>query len=249
MKSLSYEEFGARARAVYAAVPDEYREGVDGLEVTRRTVLHPTLPEVYTLGECLSDFYPSEFGGPGEVRSRVVLYYGSFLALARSEEEWDWDDEIWETITHEIKHHLEHLASENALEELDYAEDQNFARRDGADFDPLFFRSGEMLGPGIYSADRDVFVELEVGADAAGERIAIDVPFHSAGFQITLPTELGQIHFLRVSDPPFAVAGELFVVAVRRRRVIDWVRGIIRSEPFRVLHSDVTTERDNAAAV
>lgn len=249
MKTPTFEEFGERARAVYAEIPDDYREGVDGLDVTRRTVLHPTLPEVYTLGECLSDFYPSEFGGPGEVRSRVVLYYGSFLALSRSEGDWDWDDEIWETITHEVKHHLEHLASENALEELDFAEDQNFARREGTGFDPLFFRSGEVLAPGIYTADRDVFIEVEVDGRGGGQPLAIEVPFHAAGFQITLPADLGDIHFLRVTDPPFTVAGELFVVAVRRRGPFDWLRALMRAEPPRILESDVEVERNDGAAV
>ena len=66
---------------------------MDGLEVSRKTVPHPDLPEIYTLGECLSDFYPSDYGGAGEVRSRVVLYYGSFLQLSRSHDDWDWEDD------------------------------------------------------------------------------------------------------------------------------------------------------------
>src|SRR5690606_26556052 len=105
------------------------------IEVTRQTVLHPTLPDVFTLGECLSEHYPSEFGG-GEIRSRIHLYYGSFLELSRQEEEWDWEEEIFETITHEIRHHLEHLADDDALVEADIADDHNFARREGQPFDP-----------------------------------------------------------------------------------------------------------------
>ena len=38
--------------------------------------------------------------------------------------------------------------------ELDRAEDQNFARREGVPFDPFFFRDGEAIEPGAYEVGR-----------------------------------------------------------------------------------------------
>ena len=63
---MDYQTFEARAREIFASVPDQFLGGIDGLEVSRRTELHPSLPEVFTLGECLTEHYPSEFGGAGE---------------------------------------------------------------------------------------------------------------------------------------------------------------------------------------
>jgi hypothetical protein len=244
---MTFDEFRTRGHEVFARIPEDFREGVEGLEVMRRTVMHPTLPEVYTLGECLSDFYPSEFGGAGEVRSRVVLYYGSFQAVARDEEEWDWEDEIWETITHEIRHHLEHLASEDALGEMDYAVYQSFAMREGEPFDPHFYRFGERLEPGIFSVERDLFIEIEVGRRSAGHEHRVEGPLGTASFGIVLPDDPANIHFLRVTDPPFAVAGDLFVVVIWRKGVSERLADLLRRAPMQVEQAEITLGRNNAS--
>lgn len=243
---MRYEEFRKRAHEVFDEIPDEFRAGVEGLEVTRKTVLHPTLPEVYTMGECLSEFYPSEYGGAGEVRSRVVLYYGSFQAVARDEDTWDWDDEIWETITHEIRHHLEHLASDDELEERDFAADQLFAMREGGPFDPFFFRSGEPVGGGAFEVEGDIFIEVEVERGPGGSRLSVVPPTSGASIQVTLPDDLGDVHFLRIADPPGDAPGDLFIVAVTRKSMTGWIRGILKQASPRVLHDEVTWERNDA---
>lgn len=246
---MTFEEFKARATEVFANIPEDYRAGVEGLEVTRKTVMHATLPEVYTLGECLSDFYPSEFGGAGEVRSRVALYYGSFQAVARDEEDWDWEDEIWETITHEIRHHLEHLASEDALEEMDYAADQSFAMREGEAFDPHFYRFGELLAPGLFTVERDLYIEIEVGRRSAGREYQVDVPINDSSFAVVLPEPSADVHFLHVIDPPFAVVGDLFLVVTWRRGAAEWIKGVLRRAPLQVVQSEIKLDRDDAAAI
>jgi predicted Zn-dependent protease with MMP-like domain len=244
---MTFDQFNALAHQIFAEVPDEYKRGVDGLEVTRRTVLHPTLPEVYTMGECLSEFYPSEFGGPGEVRSRVVLYYGSFLAVARGEEDWNWDDEIWETITHEIKHHLEHLASEDALEETDYAEDQNFARREGEPFDPFFYQKGERVENDVYAIDGDLFVVVQRGVVGRREDGPIELEFLGKSLRIRPPVEAADVAYLRVPDPPVDMGpGELFVVLVRKRSLMGWLRGLLNSSRMVVHQSEALVEAAEA---
>ena len=235
---MNFEEFQRRAREIFDAVPESFKEGVDDLEVTRRTVPHPSLPGVYTLGECLSESYPSEFGGPGEVRSRVVLYYGSFLELSRTDDEWDWEGELNETILHEIRHHLEHLAAEEALEELDYAEDQNFARREGERFDPFFFRLGESIGEGTFEVDRDVFIEVPIGQADFDRLRSIRLRWDGEELEVERPAELGDVHYLRAKDFEPGSGGELFAVLVRKRGAREWLRGIIRREELRVLQSD-----------
>ena len=234
---MNYATFERRAHEIFDGIPPEYREGVDGLEVTRAAQAHPSLPEVYTLGECKSEYYPSEFGGAGEVRSMVVLYYGSFLELSRMEEAWDWEDELWETITHEIRHHLESLASEDALEVLDYAEDQNFARREGESFDPFFFRSGERLAEGVFEVDRDVFVEREVDPRRFGGPEPLRAAWPGGELRVPWPERLGDVHFVRVNGAG-REPGELFVVLVRARGAWESLWALFRRAPLEVLETE-----------
>jgi predicted Zn-dependent protease with MMP-like domain len=236
---MNYEEFSRRAHRIFDDIPPEYREGVDGLEVTRRTAFHPTLPEVYTLGECLSEFYPTDFGGAGEVRSRVVLYYGSFLALSRTRDDWDWEEELFETVMHEVRHHLESLAQEDALEEMDYAEDQNFARREGESFDPFFFHSGHAVAPGIFEVDGDLFVERPIDARTFERERELAVELNGDTVRVPLPAELGDVHYLNVTDAPGEGSGEVFVVLVRRRGPMEWLRRLLGGRSLTILETEV----------
>ncbi|HEX6588672.1 MAG TPA: metallopeptidase family protein, partial [Longimicrobiales bacterium] len=140
MNLRSFEEL---AEEYWAEIPDDYKHGVDGVRVLRGTKAHDELPDVWTMGECVTEAFPSEFGSAETTRSAIVLYHGSFEKLADQDDAFDWEDELWETITHELRHHLESLAAEDALEDVDYAADENFKRQDGAPFDPFFYRSGE----------------------------------------------------------------------------------------------------------
>jgi predicted Zn-dependent protease with MMP-like domain len=237
---MDFDDFTAYAHRVYDEIPEEFKEGLEGLEVTRKTELHPNLPEVYTLGECLSEFYPSDFGGPGEVLSRVVLYYGSFLELSRSRDDWDWEDEVFETVTHEVRHHLEHLASEDALEEMDWAEDQNFARREGERFDPFFFRTGEELEPGVFQVDGDLFVEMQ-GVGRGSERLPVEV--RGASFEVRVPADAeADVSFLRVVEPPIEVRGDLLLVLVRRRGWREWLKGALSGGEMSIDQREVQAE-------
>ena len=81
-----------------------------------------------------------------------------------STRDFDWRQEAWETLTHELRHHLEWRARAPDLEEFDWAAEQNFARQDGEPFDPLFYRSGEKVAEGVYRLDDDFFLEHEAVA-------------------------------------------------------------------------------------
>jgi hypothetical protein len=212
-------------------------------------VRHLSLPEVFTLGECRSEFYPSEFGGAGEVLSMVVLYYGSFLELARREEGWDWEGELWETITHEVRHHLESLATDDSLEVQDYAEDQNFARREGEPFDPFFYRSGTPAGEGVWEIDGDVFVEFRMPKGDEQARIAMRISWAGRDWPVPSPERLGDVHFVKVADLEREVgndetsggpAGELIAVLVRRRGLLEWLRAALGRTGMEVLHTDAS---------
>ena len=134
-------------------------EGIAEIVVSPATLPHPVRADVYTLGECIP--LPATADDVDSIQSRVVLYHGSFQALARIDPGFDWREEAWETLTHEIRHHLEWRARAPALEALDAAAEANFARQSGEPFDPGFYLDGEKAGEGIYRIDDDFFLEIQ----------------------------------------------------------------------------------------
>ena len=234
---MDFEAFEREARQVFEAIPPRYREGVDGLTVHRKPLGHPRFPGIFTLGECATEGYPSNWEGPETVRSVVHLYWGSFQALAGMNPAFDWAEEIWETLTHEIRHHLESLADRDDLGGVDYAMEQAFQRDRGLEFEPDYYRHGDRIGPGVYAAEDDVYIEqLWNPADfARAERI----PFAWAGrsYEIGHPVELGDIHFIRIVEgipgPPF-----LELVLVRRDSLWQRMRRVLRRAGMVVYESD-----------
>ena len=159
---MQFSDFRSLIERLQRDVPPEFLGGVVDVQVSPKTVPHPIRGDIYTLGECI----PLEWSGSGsDLQSRVVLYHGSFQALARlsGPGEFDWREEAWETLTHELRHHLEWRANHKALEEYDWAAEQNFARHEGEPFDPVFYRSGERVAEGVWKVDDDVFIERETG--------------------------------------------------------------------------------------
>jgi hypothetical protein len=200
-------DFETLVRRLQTEVPAEYLDGVMEIEVSRNALPHPTRADIYTLGECIP--LPLDHqDSPGGVLSRIVLYYGSFQALARLDSDFDWFAEAWETLTHELRHHLEWRARAPDLENFDWAAEQNFARQDGERFDPLFYRSGEKVTEGIYRLDDDFFLEHE--AVAPGSDLQLE--WHGRRYVATVPSEATLPAFLTldgIEEPP---PGDLVVV-------------------------------------
>jgi zinicin-like metallopeptidase len=193
-------DFEALVQRLGSEVPAEYLEGVMEIEVSRNTLPHATRADIYTLGECIP--LPLDHqDSPSGVLSRIVLYYGSFQALAKLDSEFDWRGEAWETLTHELRHHLEWRARAPDLEEFDWATEQNFARQDGERFDPTFYRSGEKIAEGIYRLDDDFFLEHE-GANPGSE---LRVEWHGRHYRVTIPAQATVPAFITldgIEDPP-----------------------------------------------
>ena len=182
------------------------------------TVPHSTREEIYTLGECIP--LPSVDGSAEGIQSRVVLYYGSFLALSRHGPGFDWRAEAWETLTHELRHHLEWRARVPALEAYDRAAEHNFARQDGEPFDPLFFLEGEPAGLEGYRVDDDVFLDRMVETVPAEARLL----WRGRVYRVDVPPDATLPAFLsleNIADPP---SGELVLVLRRRPGIRDLLR-------------------------
>src|SRR5881296_1818037 len=215
---MRLDDFRSMVERLALEVPSEFRDGVVAIDVSPKAVPHPVRGGVYTLGECV----PIEWSGTGaDLQSRVVLYHGSFAALARLGE-FDWRREAWETLTHELRHHLEWRANAAALEAYDWAAEENFKRHEGVPFDPLFYRSGEVVATGVWRLDDDVFMERE---SRKGKRETEDFVWHGKRYRVQLTRGFRAPVFLvleRLDEPP---PGDAVLVLLPRTTLLDLFRG------------------------
>lgn len=211
---MDFREFERLVRRLARDIPEEYLDGIAVVDVSPKTVPHPTRAEVYTLGECIP-----LHGDADEVQSRVVLYHGSFRALASSQADFAWREEAWETLTHELRHHLEWRANADALEAFDWAADQNFARQEGKAFDPLFHLSGERVDADVYRIDDDVFLDRLVRRRPE----TVDLMWHGAPYRVEVPPVPLPL-FLTLDGLRDPSPGEVILVLRRKGRLWDLLR-------------------------
>ena len=226
-------DFESMIRAMSREVPPEFLDGVEAIEVTGKTIPHPLREGVFTLGECVPrDYGPGEHGH--ELRSTVLLHHGSFAELARTTEGFDWRHEAWETLTHELRHHLEWRARVGDLEALDDAVAANYARHDGEPFAPLFFLGGERVEEGVYKVEDDVFFDLQVGGREPGAARRV-VSWHGRRFGVAVPALAADILFLTLVGLSPGPAGDVVLVIRRRPGAWNlWHRAVVAHAPASV---------------
>ena len=83
---MKYSDFETMVRRMTGEVPAHFLEGISEISVAPAMLPHPTRADIYTLGECIPDPL-SEDAGLHELRSRIVLYHGSFQAVAGGDAE------------------------------------------------------------------------------------------------------------------------------------------------------------------
>ncbi len=123
---LSFDRVGKLLDEMAEEFPPEFFEELSGgilLEAEKKE--DPDCPgeNLYLMGEFFDDL----------LGRRIVLYYGSFAALAKLEEwtEWDWAGELYTTLAHELTHHMEGRAGLRDLEVKDEEEMEAFRRERG----------------------------------------------------------------------------------------------------------------------
>jgi hypothetical protein len=231
---VTFDDFERRAREEWERIPPEYRQGVDGVVVDRSARPHPSLQDVYTLGECVTESYPSALGDADSIRSVLVLYYGSFFRLSRLDPEFDWSGELWETLTHELQHHLESLAADDSLVDMDYAADENYKRYSGGQFDPFFFQHG-LPDDGWRRVDDEFFLELP-GPPPAG---TLRFDWRGASYEVDLPATTGAVTFLSITDGVRDAPAGLHLVVVQQRGWRERIRSLLGGAVPDVVEHDV----------
>lgn len=239
---MKFERFQEVARAAFHAIPPEYRVGIDGLVVSREALPHPELPDIWTLGMCDTESYPSDWVGPDTTRSVVVLYWGSFRNLARLDPDFDWEAEIHETVEHEVRHHLEWLAGHDDLGDVDYAMDESFKRSEGLPWDPWFYQKGDPVEAGVYAVEDQVFIELAMSPSTFQALDRVEFSWKGARWAVPRPAELGDLHFVWV-DGVNEAPPALELVLLRTRSWWDEARRLFGATRPRVLESEARAMR------
>lgn len=205
---MRLKPFERLARRMWEEIPEEAREGVDALSVDPRAIPHELFSDVFTLGECITEIWPSGYGD-GDTRSELVMYHGSFRELAALDESFDWEEELWETILHELLHHREAAAGQYGLDEFDWAEEENRARLVGWPFDPDFYRAVPRAGDGLVRLDSQLFLETWVDERARDA----DFEWRGGAWTVRVPPDV-RVSFVDVRN----LAGGRLCVVVRRRK-------------------------------
>lgn len=158
---MDFDAFAARAGELADSFPPEFVEEIETVAVHRDVKPHPHVPDVFTLGQCATS-HLSDPTGQEPFRSVIDLYYGSFVELAKQDPDFDMEAELAKTIEHEIQHHLEDRAGIHTLCNEDALFEAHARFRNGLDVPPGWYRLGEMLEPGLWAVDIDLFLELEL---------------------------------------------------------------------------------------
>jgi len=120
---IDLETFQEMASRLYDEIPPELLEGLNGGILISEEAYQedPDLPDVYIMGEYIDDPY-----GLGNY---IVLYYGSFCQVLKGEPPEVWEDELWETMLHELRHHVELRAGVDDLDMEDLRQLAEFRRQ------------------------------------------------------------------------------------------------------------------------
>jgi len=126
---MTYEAFREAAASMVDEIPEAFLQGLQGVHVFEEAREEEDYEDVYRLGEYLDPGTEDFLGGQPGLGRHIALYYGSFVAVAEGDPTFDWENELWETITHELRHHVESLAGEDLLVQDDVERQKDFHRR------------------------------------------------------------------------------------------------------------------------
>lgn len=108
----SYEQMGDWLEEIAETFPAPFFQDLDGgIQLEEQVLPDPAFPpgEMYIMGEYVHDM----------LGRYILLYYGSFAALLKEEDEAGWREEIFAIVAHEFTHHMEETAGLHGLDDQD----------------------------------------------------------------------------------------------------------------------------------
>ena len=128
--SMTFAEFEDTVQQHLSLIPEQYLEGLQGVHVFEHVKRDPEEQHLVRLGEYLDPGMDQFLDSRVHIGRHVALYYGSFVQVAGRG--FDWPAQIWETLTHEIQHHVESKAGDRTLIEWDIEQMRRFKRQKNA---------------------------------------------------------------------------------------------------------------------
>lgn len=120
---MHFETFEAIFHEALEEFPDRYLHGLSGVFCRREAKSDPAVPGMLRLGEYIRE--------PQGLGDHVILYYGSFLRVYGPLPREEMKKRVFDTIGHEILHHLEHRAGIDDLGDEDRRYLEEAKRRAG----------------------------------------------------------------------------------------------------------------------
>lgn len=107
----TFDEFADMLDQAIERIPERFlRSLTGGFNVQKETKQDG---EFYIMGEYIEDEWLGKF---------IMFYYGSFKALLGNQPRARWEEEIMDTVLHELQHHLESLAGRDDLAQKEMEE-------------------------------------------------------------------------------------------------------------------------------
>ncbi len=127
---MKFDVFRELLAEMVDEIPAEFLSDLQAVLALEKEHPEEEFDGVWRMGEYL-DVGPDHFLGPAAFGRQIVLYHGSFKRIAEGDPGFDWEAEMWETLTHELRHHVESLAGDASLIGQDELDAREFRRRDG----------------------------------------------------------------------------------------------------------------------
>ncbi len=122
---MTYEQFENRLQEMVEIIPESYFKNLQGVHCFIERKGDPERGLV-RMGEYLDPGFESFMDSRIHIGRHINIYYGSFVAVAQYNPNFDWDEQLWETLTHELQHHLESQANDQTLIEWDRQQLEKF---------------------------------------------------------------------------------------------------------------------------
>ncbi len=189
---MDLDTFEAHAERMWDAIPPHFRAGIQAVIIEPEPKPDPLYAGTWLMGECMAD--PAASMVPdGPLRSLIWIYHGSFVQIAQNAVGgFDWEGELWETLTHELRHHLEWAAGVDYLGDEDDVQAENLARLQGMAFDVDFYRRGARMDDGVYVADGELFLEVKIPRRQWAATLADGMEIEWGGVRCDIPAGLTQ---------------------------------------------------------
>jgi hypothetical protein len=123
---MTFEQYQTRIQEYLEIIPESYFKNLQGVHVFPEVKPDPHESGLVRMGEYLDPGFESFMDGRTHIGRHINMYYGSFAVVARGRHDFDWDEEIWETLTHELQHHIESQANDRTLIEWDRQQLEKF---------------------------------------------------------------------------------------------------------------------------